>query len=164
MNPYEVAEKEIGTVEWRNGDNPKIVAYFRDAGHAWVKDDETAWCAAFACAMIERAGYDSPKKLNARSFLEWGEPVSLAGAKKGDVVVFSRGEPWQGHVGFYDHHGDNYVTVLGGNQSNEVRLSAYDKSRMLGVRRGPWGVENDSRFSLVAALIGIFRAIIGGGK
>ena len=27
--------------------NPKILEFFEDIGHEWVKDDETSWCSAF---------------------------------------------------------------------------------------------------------------------
>ena len=52
--PYELAKAEVGTVEWKDGHNPKVVAYFRDAGHPQVKDDETAWCASFPTRKLAR--------------------------------------------------------------------------------------------------------------
>ena len=59
----ELGQKEIGG----QSDNARIVGYFREAGHAYVKDDETAWCAAFLGAMLERAGRRSTGSLRARS-------------------------------------------------------------------------------------------------
>ena len=56
MTPYELAKSEVGTMEWAEGSNPKVVAYYRDAGFPEVKDDAVAWCAAFVGAMIKRAG------------------------------------------------------------------------------------------------------------
>lgn len=134
---FALAEAEIGTLEKAGKEhNPKIVAYFKDAGNAGVKDDETAWCAAFVGAMLERAGIRSTRKLNARSYLEWGEKISLDDAEKGDIVIFQRGtSAWQGHVGFYVGHGASKITVLGGNQSNKVSLAPYPMSKLLGVRR-----------------------------
>ena len=35
--------------------NPRIRDYFSEVGHA-ISDDETAWCAAFVGACLERAG------------------------------------------------------------------------------------------------------------
>lgn len=133
---YELAEAEIGTVEWKNGDNPKVVAYFRDAGHAWVKDDETAWCAAFVGAMLKRAGMEGTGKLTARSYLEWGVPVELADAREGDVLVFKRGtSAWQGHVTFFVRRAGTHIECLGGNQSDQVKVSRYPLVDLLGVRR-----------------------------
>lgn len=133
---YELAKTEIGTVEWKDGSNPRVVAYFRDAGHASVTDDATAWCAAFVGAMLRRCGFDSTGKLTARSYLDWGEPVALADAQEGDIVVFKRGNStWQGHVGFFVQNNGSTITVLGGNQADAVNRRAYPVSSLLGVRR-----------------------------
>ena len=134
---YDYAKEHLGTWEWATGHNPKIVQYFADVGHAWVKDDETAWCAAFVGAMLKKAGLPHTGKLNARSYLDWGVPVDLADAKPGDIVVFSRGDPkgWQGHVAFYVSHNSSVINVLGGNQNNQVNITPYSRSRLLGIRR-----------------------------
>lgn len=136
---YDLAREEIGTFEWKDGHNPRVLAYFRDAGHAWVKDDETAWCAAFVGAMLHRAGLKGTGKLTARSYLDWGEPVALDEARPGDIVVFSRGNPngWQGHVAFLTQGHEKTLEVLGGNQSNQVCIAEYPVSRLLGIRRLP---------------------------
>ncbi len=138
MTPYELARAEIGTVEWKNGSNPKVLAYYKDAGHAWVKDDAVAWCAAFVGAMLKRAGLKGTGQLTARFDLDWGEAVDLENALPGDIVVFKRGNSkWQGHVAFYVSHNASTVRVLGGNQSDQVKESDYLRSSLLGVRRGP---------------------------
>lgn len=136
MTPYQLARAEIGTVEWKNGSNPKVLAYYEDAGHAWVEDDAVAWCAAFVGAMLKRAGLKGTEKLTARSYLDWGEAVALEDARAGDIAVFQRGSSeWQGHVGFYVSHNSKTVKVLGGNQSDRVRESDYLRSSLLGIRR-----------------------------
>ncbi len=138
MTAYELAKAEVGTVEWKDGSNPKVVAYFRDAGAPYIKDDETAWCAAFVGAMLKRAGGKGTGKLNARSYLEWGEKVELHNAKEGDIVVFTRGNStWQGHVAFFVKDNGPTVTVLGGNQADSVSRKVYGKVNILGVRREP---------------------------
>lgn len=140
MNPaYELANKDFGTWEWGKGHNPKVLQYFADVGHSWVKDDETAWCAAFVGAMLKRAGLPHTGKLNARSYLEWGEPVQLSEAKEGDIVVLWRGSPnsAQGHVGFFVRQQGNRVDLLGGNQGNQVNITGFPVERVLAVRRDP---------------------------
>jgi len=85
---YIMASEEMGLRELRGPDNnPSVVQFFADVGHGWVKDDETAWCAAFVGAMLERAGLRSTRALNARSYLDWGEEVQLKDAKVGDILV-----------------------------------------------------------------------------
>jgi uncharacterized protein (TIGR02594 family) len=136
---YDLARADIGTKEWKNGHNPKVVQYFADVGHSWVKDDETAWCAAFVGAMLKRAGMPQTGKLAARSYLEWGERVDLDEAQPGDIVVFWRGsrDSWQGHVGFYVSRDGDGIQVLGGNQANRVGIETYSGDRLLGVRKAP---------------------------
>lgn len=115
--------------------NPEVVKLYAEAGHSGIKQDSVSWCAAFVCAMLERAGVSSPKTLLARDFLKWGKEVSAP--KPGDIVVFWRGKPnsWQGHVGFYVRETKTYVYCLGGNQSDSVSIARYPKSRVLGYRR-----------------------------
>ena len=117
---------------------PRIVQFFADAGHPWVKDDETAWCAAFVNAMLKRAGIDGTGSLAARSFLQWGEKLDKP--RVGCIAVFWRGSKnsWQGHVGFYVGEEGSNILVLGGNQGNAVSIAKYPKSRLLGYR---WPVE-----------------------
>jgi len=137
---YLLAETEIGTVEWKDGSNPKVVAYFKDAGHPEVTDDQTAWCAAFVGAMLARAGMSGTGKLNARSYLDWGSPVDRADAQPGDIVVLKRNNysTWQGHVGFFVRDNGSTITILGGNQQDAVNRRAYrvDAGHLLGIRRG----------------------------
>lgn len=138
MNAYEMAKAEVGTVEWANGNNPKVVAYFKDSGNPGVMDDETAWCAAFVGAMLKRAGIKGTGKLNARSYLDWGTPVARKDAQPGDVVVFKRGNSsWQGHVAFFVKDRGALIDVLGGNQSNAVNIKGYHSAALLGIRRPP---------------------------
>lgn len=157
------ATNEIGTREIRGGeDNPKIVGWFDDVGHAWVGDDETAWCAAFLGAMLVAAGLESTRQLTARSYLGWGAAVSLDEAEPGDLLVFWRESPdsWQGHVGFYvDHNAtEQKVWVLGGNQANEVNIAIYPMHRLLGVRRMP----APAKPSLIASIIEFFMKLFKG--
>lgn len=36
---------------------PKVLQFFAEAGHPEIYNDETAWCAAFANAILRRASY-----------------------------------------------------------------------------------------------------------
>lgn len=135
---YEIAKTYLGLEEWPGArHNPRVVELFAQSGHQWVQDDETPWCAAFVGAVLGQAGMAGTGKLNARSYLDWGEPVDLTDARQGDIVVFWRGsrDGWQGHVGFYEGQRHDTIMVLGGNQGNKVSVAEYPEARLLGVRR-----------------------------
>lgn len=117
--------------------NPMVLRFFKLVGHGWVKDDETAWCAAFVGAVLSEVGETGTGKINARSYLKWGYDVPFEKAQRGDIVVFWRGQPntAQGHVAFFDSwDAIGNPIVLGGNQGNSVSLQAYPRRRMLSVR------------------------------
>ena len=140
---YALAQEALGMQELAGpANNAEIIQMFADVGHSWVKEDAVAWCAAFVGSMLERAGLASTRKLNARSYLDWGKEVELENAQPGDIVIFSRGDPngWQGHVAFFVRDMGVFIDVLGGNQSDQVSVARYPKSRLLGIRRA-WYVE-----------------------
>lgn len=130
----EKAWRELGVREVAGaGDNKRIVAMFAEVGHAAIRDDEVAWCAAFLGACLERAGHKSTRSLMARSYLSWGRKLNAA--RQGGIAVLSRGsDPALGHVGFVVGENDDEIFLLGGNQSNAVTVAAFPKSRVLSFR------------------------------
>ncbi|MCI2229579.1 TIGR02594 family protein [Polaribacter sp. MSW13] len=128
----QVGIKEVSGTQ----DNPEVLKYFNELGFdgAALKD-ETAWCSAFVNWVAKEANLQYSKKLNARSWLEVGTEVTKP--EKGDVVVFWRDskKSWKGHVAFFIRETQNWIYVLGGNQNNQVKISAYPKNRLLGYRR-----------------------------
>jgi uncharacterized protein (TIGR02594 family) len=128
------AWREFGQTE-RAGtkDNARILAMFRDAGHASVVRDEVAWCAAFCGACLERSGIRSTRSLMARSYLAWGD--TIAEPRMGAVAILSRGkDPSLGHVGFWLGESKGGIVLLGGNQGNAVSVALYPKARLIGLR------------------------------
>ena len=113
----------------------------------------TEWCAAFVNAILELDDIpnlhdiESTAPLMARSFLSWGIPVAPENIKRGDVVIFPRGnQGWQGHVGFYYGKTDSGKwVILGGNQANQVRYDLYNPSRAIGIRRYPINITSPKR-------------------
>lgn len=114
--------------------NSVILSWLQDI-LSWAKDDEISWCAAFVNSVCRLSGVIGTGKANARSFLDVGEPIH--NPSPGDIVIFWRESKhsWKGHVGFFIREKGEYIYVLGGNQSNEVNISAYPKHRLLGYRR-----------------------------
>ena len=117
---------------------PLIIEMFATVGHQWVKDDETAWCAACMGYVLSKTGMRHTSKLNARSYLDLPGAVEIEDAQPGDIVIFSRGDPngWQGHVTiFLRRSSGGQIVCLGGNQGDMVKESTYSADRLLGIRR-----------------------------
>lgn len=135
----QIATQELGQKEI-SGDqhNQTIVDYAKESGFEWVNDDETPWCSIFVNWVAQKCGLKSSKKANARSWLLIGQKVDEV-PEPGDVVIFWRESPqsWKGHVGFFFGYSQDASRVycLGGNQGNQVSISAYDTNTVLGFRR-----------------------------
>jgi len=137
----DIARSHLGVreVTGRQGNNPKILEFFRKAGHPEVEFDEVAWCSAFACACAVDAGLPTPPKsssLMARSWLSWGVSVPRDAIRPGDVGVWPRGKAPFGHVAIVSEvHANGTVTVIGGNQSNTVSYDEMNIKSALDFRR-----------------------------
>ncbi len=117
--------------------NATILNYFKEIGHSWVKDDETAWCSAFMNWVAQQQCAERSGELNARSWLQVGRETDRP--IPGDIVVLWRSSPssWKGHVGIFINYDEDgrHINILGGNQANKVCITGYDKGRVLGFRR-----------------------------
>ncbi len=121
-----------------NKDNPEILKYFDIMGFDGSElHDETSWCSAFVNWVCIKANLPYSGELTARSWLNVGHEVDKGHQEIGDVVVFWRESPhsWKGHVGFYLREDKDWIYVLGGNQNDQVKFSAYRKNRLLQYRR-----------------------------
>lgn len=137
MDILQAAYTQVGIREIPGkSDNEEILKYFHALGFTAKEfKDETAWCSAFMNYIAKICGKPFTGKLNARSWLDVGLPVVTP--QPGDVVIFWRENPksWKGHVGIFIAERDNQITVLGGNQGNEVGFKKYDSDKLLGYRR-----------------------------
>lgn len=129
-----VARRYLGTQEKPGkANNPVIVKWFADSNSPHIKDDATAWCAAYVGGVLKEAGYTGSGSVAARSYLNWGKPISKP--RVGAITVFKRGNSsWQGHVAFFLRDLGTHIEVLGGNQSNKVSIARYKKADLLGYR------------------------------
>lgn len=129
----EIAKAEIGTKEKPGKeDNPRILEYHQTTRLKAVKD-EVPWCSAFVNWVLKQAGIEGTGNPMARSFLKWGSP--LKSPVPGCVVVLKRGPAPFGHVAFFIRRSRvGFVDVLGGNQSDQVKISTYRETDVLGYR------------------------------
>jgi uncharacterized protein (TIGR02594 family) len=115
------------------GHNATILLWWKLLGYDWIKDDETSWCSLTMSVIAKLNNIEYSKTLDARSWMKIGKPVLEP--KLGHLVVFYRGNGWQGHVGLYaGHTGKNEVVSFGGNQANQINFYPYPvKSESFGV-------------------------------
>lgn len=122
--------------------HPTILSFFTFTtlkGHPLAKSDETAWCSAFVCAVLEQCGVSSTRSAAARSYERWGVP--LEHPRLGCVVVFERHDKNNkaaAHVGFFAGYQTigqkNMMLVTGGNQNNRVCTKPYDPNTCKAMR------------------------------
>lgn len=124
------------------GMNPRIAEYYAATRGTPPKDDTVPWCSAFACWVMEEAGFVSPRSRAARSWVKWGSP--LLRPQFGAIIVFERGKPelGLGHVGFYAGQlAPHRYWLLGGNQGDAVGY-AVRTGKVLAVR---WPSPDDAK-------------------
>ncbi|PWR19312.1 TIGR02594 family protein [Zavarzinia aquatilis] len=139
--PIDVARAELARdVRENPGDdnNDRIVLY-HSSTKGGAAPDETAWCSSFVNYCVEQAGLQGTDSKWAMSWHDtgWGQDVTDA-PDVGDIAVFKRrqggpsGAVLGGHVGFYLSQGDGKINLLGGNQANTIKTSAYPINGMSG--------------------------------
>lgn len=144
----EIAFKELGVREVPGpGSNRRILEYHQ-ATTLKATDDDVAWCSAFLCWVMKQAGLPSTESARARSWLEWGVPITFP--VPGCVAVLQRGRGDQppasvidapGHVGLFTGFSDRGVSaaparilLMAGNQSNMVCIDSFGSDLVLGYR------------------------------
>ncbi len=128
-----IALQEVGVKEYAGAsDNPRIVEYLSSTTLSAVdrSNDETPWCSAFVNWCVVKAGYEGTDSAWAKSWLNWGKVLKKP--RRGCIAVFTRNGG--GHVAFFVGKTSSGIKVLGGNQSDAVKISTYPASRLLGYR------------------------------
>lgn len=131
-----IAMGELGIKEIKGRNhNPRVLEY-HDQTSLNASNDETAWCSSFVNWVAQQAKLPRSNNAMARSWLTVGKATSSP--RPGDVVVMSRGSSKIfGHVAFFIGYSSSGKSIycIGGNQNNEVNITAYSKSKVLGYRR-----------------------------
>lgn len=92
-----------------------------------VNPARVPWCAAFVNGILRAAGHSGSGSNKAISFAKYKRPTRSP--KRGDIVVF------RSHVGFFQSFaGNGRVAVLGGNQSNRVKVSYFPTRSVVSYR------------------------------
>jgi uncharacterized protein (TIGR02594 family) len=110
----------------------------------WAKNrDETAWCAAIVNLALEKSGFVSTRHALASSYLSYG--MELVSPWLGCITVIKRrgggsdaatGSRTGYHVSLFEEAAEGGLWLLGGNQSNQIKVSFYPRQRyeVLGYR------------------------------
>lgn len=120
------ARAEIGFHE--QPDNTGIEKYVTGAGFG---AEHQPWCAIFAAWAFHEAGVPTPGvNAMARSFATSPGFTPLSAPRMGCPAVFWRGSKsgGEGHVGFYVGEDATHVQVLGGNESDMVKIEPIPKN------------------------------------
>lgn len=109
--------------------NPRIIEYLQSTSLPYASrlPDETDWCACFVSWCLTKAHVDGIGSALVNPWLNWGEPI--AEPRRGCIAIFD----W-GHIGFYIGESGAYVRSLGGNQSDAVWISSYERTKVLSYR------------------------------
>lgn len=130
-----IARREIGQREVvGSSHNMRIIEYLQSCEKldaSAQKKDETAWCSAFVNWVMEQSGIQGTDSAWALDWRGWGNAKNTP--KLGAIAVFSRDAG--GHVGFLIEDKGTKIRLLGGNQSNSVKISTYPKDGTLGGMR-----------------------------
>jgi uncharacterized protein (TIGR02594 family) len=136
MHPpwLEAAFVELGVAQAPLGQsNPRITEY-HEGTNIQGYDDKASWCSSFVHWCFAQGGISGTGSALARSWLGWGEKLSVP--TPGCVAVLYRDDPesWKGHVGFFLREDEDHVYLLGGNQLGEVREHFYPRKTVLAYR------------------------------
>jgi uncharacterized protein (TIGR02594 family) len=134
-----VAAKECGQKELTfPEENQRINDYYaalRNGKHYRQNAEDLLddWASPFVEWSLEQVGKLGPRKIDPLAWLNWGKEANPPQA--GSIVIMrNNGIP---HVGFYLRDDGDRVDVLGGNQDDQVKISDYPKSAVLGYRVPP---------------------------
>jgi uncharacterized protein (TIGR02594 family) len=135
-NWFQIATKEIGVIEYSaSGEDNKRIVEYHHTTTLDAENDEVPWCSSFVNWCIEKAGIKGTDSAAAISWSSWGQKDNNPSV--GTVVVIrhknknnmsSTGSSSGNHVAFFVSEDDDYIELLGGNQSNQVKISRFIKN------------------------------------
>lgn len=130
-----VAKKYLGLGE--RSDRRTLSNMFAENLDQRIDPVRTPWCAAFINAVLAEAGLPTSGSNMGISFADYGTKVNKP--QVGDIVVIRGGRNSRTHVGIFvgtEMRGSKqYIKLLGGNQSNQVRIASYPASKIIAIRR-----------------------------
>ncbi len=131
-NWMKIANKEKGQAEFKGKNHNPVIIKYHASTTLKAKADETPWCSSFVNWVMKQAKIQGTNSAAAASWLTWGEKCS---AKSGAITIIRDAKAANSsltrsgnHVGFLVRETATHYELLGGNQSNMVRVSLFPKS------------------------------------
>lgn len=127
----EIAEGEIGQHEIKGGENPRIIAYHASTTLG-AKEDEVPWCSSFVNWCITQSGISGTNSAAAKSWITWGKGIDtpvlgcicvIKQKQKGHDAATGSASGY--HVAFWIKEENGRVSLLGGNQGDQVKASSF---------------------------------------
>ncbi|MGR8931823.1 MAG: NlpC/P60 family protein [Gammaproteobacteria bacterium] len=111
--------------------NPRIVEYHATTT-LQATSDETPWCSSFVNWCLKQSSINGTNSAAAASWTSWGKVVS---SQYGAIIVIYKPNAANSsltssgnHVGFLVEETATHYTILGGNQSDQVKETKFPKS------------------------------------
>ena len=125
-----IAEGEVGVKEIAGDeDNPRVIEYHATTGG--FSDDETPWCSSFVNWVMIQAGYSGTDSAQAISWANWGKQLDRPAYGAIAVIRWNDPPDTAGHVGFVVGQDGSNLQLLGGNQSDQVKVSSYGTDKII---------------------------------
>ena len=122
-----IAKKELGVTEGPGAaNNERILEYHATTGG--YSKDAVPWCSSFVNWVMQQAGYKPTGSAQAIKWADWGRKIDQP--CKGCIAVWHWGSG-KGHVGFVVGKRGSKLLVLGGNQSDQVKVSEYSTNKLI---------------------------------
>ena len=128
-----VASMELGVHENpAPGQHTQRILEYHGTTSLHAGTDEMPWCSSFVNWVMKKAGHPGTNNALAKSWLSWGK--TLATPRYGAITIIKRkgahqdaatGSATGYHVAFCVQATATHVELLGGNQSDSVRISRY---------------------------------------
>jgi uncharacterized protein (TIGR02594 family) len=133
MNPrwLDIARGQLGVHETPGPKATAQIAAYHATTTLRANSDEVPWCSSFVNWCIQEAGLQGTRSAAAASWLSWGAACS---PREGCIVVIRQrgkgsdhatGSASGNHVGFLLSQTATHVEILGGNQSDSVKVSRF---------------------------------------
>ena len=122
---------EYGIHERTNLGSRRIIEYHQ-ATTLQAKSDQVAWCSSFVNWCLQQVGIVGSRSAAAASWADWGS--GLVKPKLGCIVQLhhsvkgytsATGTATGNHVAFFIRQDAAHIYLLGGNQSDSVKLSGF---------------------------------------